>query len=128
WQINDAGDFVDAAGSVLGIQIGGTAPGTQYDQIDVAGSVSLAGSLNVSLANGFTPSPTDVFTFIHNTSPVTGTFPGLPQESVINVGGTPLAIDYNDVTLSRIHFVVSAPANAGAGQPFNFTVTAEDAL
>jgi hypothetical protein len=36
-------------------EIGGTTPGTQYDQLLVTGSATWAGNLNVTLINGFTP-------------------------------------------------------------------------
>ena len=35
--------------------------GTQYDQLRVGGSATLDGTLNVSLANGFTPADLDSF-------------------------------------------------------------------
>jgi T5SS/PEP-CTERM-associated repeat protein/autotransporter-associated beta strand protein len=39
----------------LAIELGGTAPGTQYDQLIVTGNLSLAGALTVSLIDGFAP-------------------------------------------------------------------------
>ncbi len=41
--------------SQLQIEIGGTAPGTGFDQLAVTGAVSVDGSLAVTLVNGFTP-------------------------------------------------------------------------
>jgi hypothetical protein len=43
------------AGSSTNIEIGGTAPGTQYDQVHVAQLLSLGGTLDVTLLNGFAP-------------------------------------------------------------------------
>ena len=41
------------SGSVLDIEIGGTAAGTQFDVLNVNGTCTLNGSLNVRLLNGF---------------------------------------------------------------------------
>ena len=52
------------AASQLTVELGGTAPGSQYDQIRVTGDLSLDGSLNVSLINGFVPGLSDQFTVL----------------------------------------------------------------
>ena len=54
--------FGSAAG--LKIELGGTAPGTGYDQVHVTGALSLDGSLNVSLINGFAPGLGNQFTVL----------------------------------------------------------------
>jgi hypothetical protein len=41
--------------ATLQIELAGTAPGTLYDQIQVSGQLSLAGTLDVTLINGFAP-------------------------------------------------------------------------
>ena len=48
-------------GPTLSIEIAGTDPGTQHDQLHVAGHLSLAGTLDVSLITGFNPSAGDWF-------------------------------------------------------------------
>jgi hypothetical protein len=48
----------------LGIELGGTTPGTQYDRLVIAGSASLDGALHVSLINDFTPSGGQQFTIL----------------------------------------------------------------
>lgn len=52
-------DFDDTAtifgGPTLMIELAGIAPGTEYDQLHVTGSLSLGGTLAVSLLNGFAP-------------------------------------------------------------------------
>ena len=42
-----------ASASTLQIELGGTTPGTQYDQLHVTGQVAQGGTLNVSVINGF---------------------------------------------------------------------------
>ncbi|MDX1964075.1 MAG: hypothetical protein SFX18_13055 [Pirellulales bacterium] len=63
------------------IEIGGLIPGTQHDQINVGGSASLNGNLELALINGFMPTPGDSFTILNAAnrigtfSSVTGTNP-----------------------------------------------------
>ena len=59
--------------SALHIELGGLAAGVQYDQIHVTGELTLGGSLNVSLVNGFTPFVGLSFDVLDWTS-VSGTF------------------------------------------------------
>jgi autotransporter-associated beta strand protein/T5SS/PEP-CTERM-associated repeat protein len=61
------------AGGTLAMEIGGTAAGTQYDQVSSSGAFSLAGALNVSLANGFAPSAGQSFNLLDWGS-LSGTF------------------------------------------------------
>jgi hypothetical protein len=51
--------------SRLAIELGGTARGSQYDALDVTGSLSLGGALDVSLINGFTPSAGQTFDILN---------------------------------------------------------------
>ena len=51
--------------SRLDIQLAGAAAGTQYDQVNVAGTATLAGgALNVSLVDGFRPAHNEQFTVL----------------------------------------------------------------
>ncbi len=52
--------------STLASTLGGTTPGTGYDQLNVTGNVSLAGVINISFLNNFNTSilPTDSFTLL----------------------------------------------------------------
>ncbi|MEM6334904.1 MAG: hypothetical protein AAF823_16350 [Planctomycetota bacterium] len=54
------GNYTQNSGS-LEVEIGGVTPGTEYDQLVVTGSASLAGGLSVVLANGFEPMLGDSF-------------------------------------------------------------------
>jgi post-segregation antitoxin (ccd killing protein) len=99
------GAYMQLAGGALNIELNGLTVGTQFDQLNVAGMVSLAGTLNVSL--GFAPMPGDTFIIINNdgTDAVTGTFTGLPQGASFMAGGAQFQISYtggtgNDVVLT----------------------------
>ena len=105
--INAEGDYTQQSTGQLSIQLGGTSPGSTYDQLDVSGNVNLSGALNVSFVNGFTSSPGQVFTIIRNlgSNPVTGSFAGLPEGTLFSVGGRLFQISYtggsgHDVTLT----------------------------
>lgn len=63
--------IVDFGGNVhfspstrLNIEIGGTTPGVQYDQVRVSEQLSLHGTLDVSLINGFSPELDDSFVIL----------------------------------------------------------------
>ncbi|MCA9062811.1 MAG: autotransporter-associated beta strand repeat-containing protein, partial [Planctomycetaceae bacterium] len=111
--ILNTGDFDLAAGATLEIEIGGTTPGntaSDHDQINVTGTVSLAGTLSTLQWNGYAPSLGDQFVIINNdgADSVGGTFSGLPEGSTIaNFLGSGLAAlityqggDGNDVVLT----------------------------
>ena len=54
-RVTFGGDVVLGYGTNLQIEIGGTSPGAQFDQLQVAGKLSLDGKLSVSLIPGFSP-------------------------------------------------------------------------
>jgi len=106
--------------------LGGTTACTDYNQLDVTGTVTLddgstppvQGILQVSLVNGFTPKAGQTFEIINNegNQPVSDTFASLPEGSTINVNGYVFKISYkggdgNDVVLT----VASVPAAPNTG-------------
>lgn len=98
-------------------EIGGTTACTQYDQLQVTGTVTVGGSLSTSLINGFIPAAGNVFTLITNdgTDPVSGTFANLPEGSTIAINGTSFKISY--VGGSGNDVVLTAQAGAAATVP-----------
>ena len=58
------GDYTQQSTGVLDIQLGGTTAGTQYDQLTVTGTATMAGTLKVSLIDGFIPQVGDSFTIL----------------------------------------------------------------
>jgi uncharacterized delta-60 repeat protein len=111
------------------VNLNGTTVGTQYDQLNVTGSVNLAGAiLNFAVGSSFTPAGGARFVIINNdgTDPVGGIFNGLPEGSLRTVGGVTFGITYrggdgnNDVVLTASPAVVSFSAtnyavNEGGG-------------
>jgi hypothetical protein len=80
------GSYTQMASGVLNVRIGGTSAGTQFDQLQVNGQASLAGTLNVSLVNNYLPAIGVNFDIIDFTSE-TGTF--ATMNGLANLGGTP---------------------------------------
>ena len=58
------GNYTQGATGALDIEIGGTTAGTEFDQLQVSGTVALDGTLNVTLIDGFRPVIGDVFQII----------------------------------------------------------------
>jgi autotransporter-associated beta strand protein len=100
------GNLSLSLGSTYLVELNGTAVGTQHDQADVMGQVSLGGA-TLSLSLGFVPAVGTTFNVINNdlADPVTGTFAGLPEGSTFAIGSGVLKISYvggdgNDVVLT----------------------------
>jgi len=102
------GNYVQSNEGILGLGLGGTTPGLDYDQLQVTGQVTLDGRLDVVLVNPFTPSAGDTFDILDWGS-LSGTFDNvfLPPLSADLVWNTTqlyvtgalkvgLAGDYND--------------------------------
>jgi hypothetical protein len=109
-------------------------PGGSSDQLQVTGSVTLAGTLNV-LFPGALPTSGQSFTIIDNdaSDPVSGTFEALPEgATVTTVSGARMTISYqggdgNDVTLTvpagaSTALAQSAPDSV-PGQSYTLTAT-----
>ena len=66
------GDFNDSADGTLAIEFGGTATG-EFDQLAVTGNADLAGTIEITLIDGFVPMPGDSFVIL-TAAAVTGEF------------------------------------------------------
>lgn len=129
-------------GSTLAVNLGGTAPATQFDQLIASGQVTLdpAGpTLSISL--GYSPTVNDSFVIIKNTTalPIDGEFAGRADNSEFWLGNAKFRVDYdggdgsNDLVLTVVALnsnptftsqpAISVPENSTAV----LTVTATDA-
>ena len=63
------GHFTQYGDGVFDVQIGGLTAGSQFDQLVVTGTATLAGTLNISLINGFTPQKGNSFPIVTYASP-----------------------------------------------------------
>jgi len=90
------GNYTQGASGVLEMQIGGLVAGTDYDQLRVGGTTSLAGTLNTALINGFVPPTGSTFTLVQSTGAVTGTFTttNQPAGTLFNSFYGPTTVDF----------------------------------
>lgn len=111
-----------ASTSVLSIEVGGLAQGTQYDLLSEGGSVALNlnGTLSVSLINGFVPDSAALFTVVSSNQNLNGAFLNIGNGSRLLAGGggsfqvnygTGSAFAQNAVVLSN--YVVPEPGIGG---------------
>ena len=85
------GNYVQSGGA-LAIDIGGTTQASgfqtgQYDYLQVTGSATVGGALNVGLINGYVPPTGTNFTVLTAGSPVAGSFSNVASGSVLTVPG-----------------------------------------
>jgi autotransporter-associated beta strand protein len=97
--ILNTGNATFNSGSAFSVNLNGTAAGSGYDQLNVSGTVSLAGSPTLSVNLGFTPTVGSSFTIIRNTGAIIGTFNGLPNGATFSVGGRIFTITYGPNTV-----------------------------
>jgi hypothetical protein len=89
------GNYTQGASGVLDMQIGGLVAGTDYDQLRVGGTTSLAGTLNTALINGFVPASGTTFTLIQSTGAISGTFTTTNQPAgIFNSFYGPTTVDF----------------------------------
>jgi hypothetical protein len=93
--ILNTGNLVFNSGSILSMEVNGTVPGTQHDQLNVTGTVSL-GNATLSAFGTIPSSPTQQVTIINNdgADPIVGTFNGIPEGGNVNIGGVNFAVTY----------------------------------
>lgn len=91
------GDHTDAATSTLAIELGGLTPGSGYDQLNVSGTATIDGALDVSLISGFVPTPGDAFTVL-TAGTLVGTY--ADTTSLELGGGVALVTAYDGTSLT----------------------------
>jgi hypothetical protein len=130
-----ADGFTQGAAGAFDVVIGGTTAGTQFSQVNASGAVSLAGTLNVTLINGFTPAAGNQFTIL-NAASVARNFtsvnvPGLTGNLAFNVvvNATSVVLTVTNSSATLVSIAVT-PANqsvaAGTQQQFTATGTFSD--
>ncbi len=122
------GDYTQESLGTLAIQLAGTTPGTDYDQLVVTGVATLSGTLDVSLIPDFTPTAGQNFAIMTYASH-TGEFDTLELPSlsgdlewVLEYGPTTLLLKIpSSVTLGSISGTVSC-AGSLSGSPYELFV------
>ena len=99
--------FGAAGARSVPITLAGATPGTDYDQVNVTGTVNLTGA-TLAVTNSLPAGDFAPFVIVNNdgTDAVTGTFTGLPQGGTLTANGQMFVISYaggdgNDVTLTK---------------------------
>jgi hypothetical protein len=87
------GNYTQGAAATLQVDVAGTAPGTELDQLAAGGAAALAGTVAVVPGAGFDPDVTDTFPFLTSGSR-TGTFAALSGATLPS--GKSFALDYPD--------------------------------
>lgn len=98
-KITVTGDYTQTAAGSLEIEIGGTTSETGYDILTVENSATLAGTLEVTLWDGFIPAVGDQF-FILNSSSLSGEFGTLLLPDLPAGKGWEIAYSETAITLS----------------------------
>jgi hypothetical protein len=109
--------------ATLLVEIGGTRPGSSFDQFAVGGTASLGGQLAVNFVNGFIPQPGQTFEVL-TCSSLTGTFDNIITPPF---AGTVLVPRYasNGVTLAvTAGLELSAPVIKGNTITFQISTAA----
>jgi hypothetical protein len=123
--------FAFAGGSILSVDINGTAPGTGYDQFTATGGVDIGGA-TLEITSTFTPAPTDQFILVQSAGGVVGQFANLPEGSVVNLGGFQYKIRYSPtlvvLELDRANVTVTITDNrtttpTGGANTYTIVVT-----
>ena len=122
------GTYTQSPGAAMNIELGGGTPGSQYDRLDVNGAVTLAGTLNVTLINGFVPTGGQTFTpLLFNSRTGDFSVKNLPTFA----GGGSFTSSYTatslvlqaQVTSVDLSVTQSAPASVTQGQNVVITIT-----
>jgi PKD domain/MBG domain len=127
------GNYVQNSAGALDVVLGAL---SNYSQLAISGRATLAGTLNVSLQNGFTPDPSDSFPILTYASESGG----FTSEPSLNVGnGTSLTPVYSSgiltftvgqespsITVSTNTLALGTTSQGTAGPPQSFTVSGSD--
>ena len=125
------GLYTQTSAGTLAMEIGGTTPGTQYDQLVLSQTPVLDGAMNVTLFGGFTPSEGQTFDLVTWPSAPASTFatesfptwaPSSTFESSYTPGSYQLVATGPQADL-RVAQTVSGPTYNGDNVTFTITVT-----
>jgi autotransporter-associated beta strand protein len=110
------GDYTQENDGVLEIEVGGLAPGTQHDQLQVTASASLGGRLEVPIIDNFVPQAGNELTFL-TAQEVFGRFNSLFSPNLASINpNVAMRVIYNQAD-ARILFVApSSTIQFSSGQ------------
>ncbi|MDQ6906893.1 MAG: hypothetical protein M3176_08695 [Chloroflexota bacterium] len=134
------GSFTQGANGILFLEIGG-AHADQFDHLEVLGTATFGGTLDVALINGYTPDPADTFNPL-GYSAVSGAFASVSSNAQVTFNPTgivatvnpaipnptpiPTVATFSALSPARVWDSRSGPGptgQVGAGQSRDITVT-----
>ena len=96
------GNYTAASTSVHNFEVGGTTAGN-FDYLSATGSITLNGTLNVALINGFTP--TTAHDLIILSGPITGTFSTVDIPAPYTLVYTPTSVLLRNLSVLPVSFL-----------------------
>lgn len=105
------GDYVQGSGGMMQMEIGGTTPGVDYDQLIITGNATINGIIVLKFINGFTPAAGQQFNIIDTG----GSFTGSPR--VIVQGLAPGWQFTTGFDVLSGEFRINSTSNGVAGTP-----------
>ena len=89
---------------------------TDFDSVSVLGDVTLAGTLGISLADGFTASASDVINILTSSSSLTGAFANVADGDTIvtSDGGGSFTVSLTGSSVQLTNFVATAIPEPGS--------------
>jgi len=100
------GDVVLTGGTTLQMELGGTVPGSEYDNLDVDGELALGGALDVVLYDEFTPQGGDTFD-LFDWGSVGGSF------HAVNLPALPAGLAWDTSSLYATGQIAAVPEPSG---------------
>jgi hypothetical protein len=126
-------NYTETNSASINIQLGGSTAGTNFDQVDINGTATFDGTLNVSLVNNFTPtldSTFDVLTYDSLNSSSNLDFTGLIINSALkfvpqwfNNKLTLKVVENSSTNLAIAPTNATQPEGNSGNKAFTFTVT-----
>ena len=95
-----SGNYVQTGGGTLQVDLGGVSSGSGFDCLAVGGTASLAGTLNASLVNAFTPPAHTNYTFLTSGGLCSGMFNSVTCVALLQGGSVTYAA--NSATLTVV--------------------------
>ena len=118
-----SGALTQTATGTTTVQIGGTPASDQFGNVSVTGKATLAGSLDLGLVNGYTPTPSlqyQVMSFASSSGGFTSLSLGKAFSQTLNN----TSLDVNTIVTNPVEVTVSnvsVPSSATPGQPITVT-------
>jgi hypothetical protein len=119
------GNYAQTSSGTLAVELGGTTPGSGYDQLLVSGNVSLDGTLNVTFCCAFPGAAGNSYNIITTTAPngITGNFSTINPPAGTSLSNTTTSSSY---VLSQVGGSVVSSSSSLSMQSTNNLLALDD--